>query len=84
MARGLQGIVGNHLDQSHPLKLNLYCSFIIFFLLKFILQGLIVSSRKENLQHFKQPWAHEHEPVKDLIGAVNVRHELIFKSLDGC
>ncbi|KAG7550335.1 Malic enzyme N-terminal domain [Arabidopsis thaliana x Arabidopsis arenosa] len=34
-------------------------------------KGLIVSSRKESLQHFKQPWAHEHEPVKDLIGAVN-------------
>ncbi|XP_010536224.1 PREDICTED: NADP-dependent malic enzyme 2 [Tarenaya hassleriana] len=35
-------------------------------------KGLIVSSRKESLQHFKQPWAHEHEPVKDLLGAVNV------------
>ncbi|AED91708.1 putative malate dehydrogenase (oxaloacetate-decarboxylating) (NADP(+)) [Arabidopsis thaliana] len=34
-------------------------------------KGLIVSSRKESLQHFKQPWAHEHKPVKDLIGAVN-------------
>ncbi|CAF1697058.1 unnamed protein product [Brassica napus] len=34
-------------------------------------KGLIVSSRKESLQHFKQPWAHEYEPVKDLIGAVN-------------
>ncbi|CAH8319813.1 unnamed protein product [Eruca vesicaria subsp. sativa] len=34
-------------------------------------KGLIVSSRKESIQHFKQPWAHEHEPVKDLIGAVN-------------
>ncbi|OMP11759.1 Malic oxidoreductase [Corchorus capsularis] len=33
-------------------------------------KGLIVSSRKESLQHFKQPWAHEHEPVKDLLGAV--------------
>ena len=51
-------------------------------LLNFGLQGLIVSSRKESLQHFKQPWAHEYEPVKDLIGAVNVRYELIFKSLD--
>ncbi|CAA7025948.1 unnamed protein product [Microthlaspi erraticum] len=34
-------------------------------------KGLIVSSRKESLQHFKQPWAHEHEPVKELLGAVN-------------
>ncbi|KAL6226554.1 hypothetical protein ACLB2K_000516 [Fragaria x ananassa] len=33
-------------------------------------KGLIVSSRKESLQHFKKPWAHEHEPVKDLIDAV--------------
>lgn len=59
--------------------------FLITYIsfLDFTLQGLIVSSRKESLQHFKQPWAHEHEPVKDLIGAVNVRHELIFKSLDG-
>ncbi|KAJ4895264.1 NAD(P)-binding domain protein [Raphanus sativus] len=33
--------------------------------------GLIVSSRKVSIQHFKQPWAHAYEPVKDLIGAVN-------------
>ncbi|KAI3923026.1 hypothetical protein MKW92_015915 [Papaver armeniacum] len=33
-------------------------------------KGLIVSSRKESLQHFKQPWAHEHEPVKEFIDAV--------------
>ncbi|KAI3911225.1 hypothetical protein MKW92_004601 [Papaver armeniacum] len=33
-------------------------------------KGLIVSSRKESLQHFKKPWAHEHEPVKELIDAV--------------
>ncbi|KAL6221872.1 hypothetical protein ACLB2K_005264 [Fragaria x ananassa] len=33
-------------------------------------KGLIVNSRKESLQHFKKPWAHEHEPVKDLIDAV--------------
>ncbi|KAJ9183508.1 hypothetical protein P3X46_007352 [Hevea brasiliensis] len=33
-------------------------------------QGLIVSSRKESLQHFKKPWAHEHEPVKELLDAV--------------
>ncbi|VVB17159.1 unnamed protein product [Arabis nemorensis] len=34
-------------------------------------KGLIVSTRKESLQHFKQPWAHEHEPIKELLGAVN-------------
>ncbi|KAF9615281.1 hypothetical protein IFM89_022608 [Coptis chinensis] len=35
-------------------------------------KGLIVSSRKDSLQHFKQPWAHEHEPVKNLLDAVKV------------
>ncbi|OVA12444.1 Malic oxidoreductase [Macleaya cordata] len=33
-------------------------------------KGLIVSSRKESLQHFKQPWAHDHEPIKNLLDAV--------------
>ncbi|KAM0061112.1 NADP-dependent malic enzyme [Helianthus debilis subsp. tardiflorus] len=33
-------------------------------------KGLIVSSRKGSLQHFKQPWAHEHEPVSTLLDAV--------------
>ncbi|KAK4754025.1 hypothetical protein SAY87_002129 [Trapa incisa] len=34
-------------------------------------KGLIVSSRRESLQHFKKPWAHEHEPITDLVDAVN-------------
>ncbi|ANM69600.1 NAD(P)-binding domain superfamily [Arabidopsis suecica] len=34
-------------------------------------KGLIVSERKESLQHFKQPWAHDHKPVKELLAAVN-------------
>lgn len=34
-------------------------------------KGLIVSSRKESLQHFKKPWAHEHKPVKELVDAIN-------------
>ena len=34
-------------------------------------KGLIVSSRLESLQHFKKPWAHEHEPVTTLVDAVN-------------
>ncbi|OIV89933.1 hypothetical protein TanjilG_00449 [Lupinus angustifolius] len=34
-------------------------------------KGLIVSSRKESLQHFKKPWAHEHEPVTQLLDCVN-------------
>ncbi|KAL3535693.1 hypothetical protein ACH5RR_004154 [Cinchona calisaya] len=33
-------------------------------------KGLIVSSRKESLQHFKKPWAHEHEPVNNLLDAI--------------
>ncbi|KAL7180266.1 hypothetical protein ACSBR1_043480 [Camellia fascicularis] len=33
-------------------------------------KGLIVSSRMESLQHFKKPWAHEHEPVKELIDVI--------------
>ncbi|XP_076912889.1 NADP-dependent malic enzyme-like [Bidens hawaiensis] len=33
-------------------------------------KGLIVSSRKESLQHFKKPWAHEHEPLTTLLEAV--------------
>ncbi|KAK4427939.1 NADP-dependent malic enzyme, chloroplastic [Sesamum alatum] len=33
-------------------------------------KGLIVRSRMDSLQHFKRPWAHEHEPVKNLLDAV--------------
>ncbi|XXG57369.1 hypothetical protein AAC387_Pa03g4540 [Persea americana] len=33
-------------------------------------KGLIVRSRKESLQHFKKPWAHENEPVTELLDAV--------------
>lgn len=33
-------------------------------------KGLIVKSRVESLQHFKKPWAHEHESVRELINAV--------------
>jgi len=58
LAHNLFG-VGSHL----PFFINL------LFLL---LQGLIVSSRKDSLQHFKKPWAHEHEPVRNLLDAVNV------------
>lgn len=34
-------------------------------------KGLIVQSRMNTLQHFKKPWAHEHEPIKSLLDAVN-------------
>ncbi|KAL6586240.1 hypothetical protein OROMI_002884 [Orobanche minor] len=33
-------------------------------------KGLIVASRKKSLQHFKKPWAHEHEPINNLVDAV--------------
>ncbi|KAJ8443317.1 hypothetical protein Cgig2_015798 [Carnegiea gigantea] len=33
-------------------------------------KGLIVNSRMESLQHFKKPWAHEHEPINGLLDAV--------------
>ncbi|XP_047266089.1 NADP-dependent malic enzyme, chloroplastic-like isoform X2 [Capsicum annuum] len=35
-------------------------------------KGLIVRSRMESLQHFKMPWAHDHEPVKELVNAVKL------------
>ncbi|RVX13555.1 NADP-dependent malic enzyme [Vitis vinifera] len=35
-------------------------------------KGLIVHSRMESLQHFKKPWAHEHEPIRALLDAVKV------------
>ncbi|OIV94281.1 hypothetical protein TanjilG_00030 [Lupinus angustifolius] len=35
-------------------------------------KGLIVSSRKNSLQHFKKPWAHDHEPVGTLLEAVKI------------
>ncbi|KAE8718382.1 NADP-dependent malic enzyme 4 [Hibiscus syriacus] len=34
-------------------------------------KGLIVKSRMDSLQHFKKPWAHDHEPIKNLVDAVN-------------
>jgi len=49
--------------------------WILFLVLTFglaMLQGLIVSSRKGSLQHFKKPWAHDHEPIKGLLDAVKV------------
>lgn len=40
--------------------------------MSFSFQGLIVKSRMEMLQHFKRPWAHDHEPVQELVNAVKV------------
>ncbi|GAB4842295.1 hypothetical protein Ancab_012265 [Ancistrocladus abbreviatus] len=33
-------------------------------------KGLIVRDRIESLQHFKKPWAHEHEPIKGLVNTI--------------
>ena len=44
--------------------------------MEIFLQGLVVSSRGESLQHFKKSWAHEHEPVKELLDAVKVCEDL--------
>ncbi|RYR68015.1 hypothetical protein Ahy_A03g014492 isoform E [Arachis hypogaea] len=51
-----------------------FCCFHLFgFKYLFIfMQGLIVSSRKNSLQHFKKPWAHDHEPLNNLLDAVKV------------
>ncbi|KAI3738068.1 hypothetical protein L2E82_28086 [Cichorium intybus] len=35
-------------------------------------KGLIVKSHLDSLQHFKKPWAHDHEPVNDFLDAVKV------------
>lgn len=36
----------------------------------------------ESLQHFKRPWAHDHEPVKELVNAVKVQiYHLLLVSL---
>ena len=55
------------------------CPFSLIFLVitdkevRCLLQGLVVASRNETLQPFKKRYAHEHEPVKDLLGAVKVQ-----------
>nr|prf malic enzyme [Populus trichocarpa x Populus deltoides] len=46
-------------------------------------KGLIVSSRKESLQHFKKPWAHEHEPVKGLLEVVKAIKPLVLIGTSG-
>ncbi|XP_025985226.1 uncharacterized protein [Glycine max] len=40
------------------------------------IKGLIVSSRKNSLQHFKKPWAHEQEPINSLLEAIKVEKGL--------
>ncbi|KAL0330383.1 UNVERIFIED_CONTAM: NADP-dependent malic enzyme [Sesamum radiatum] len=55
------------LHQLYTLAFVDQCSFGIWLVDS---KGLIVCSRKGALQHFKVPWAHEHEPVKELLDAV--------------
>jgi len=66
---GLKGCTEANLALSCRKQLFAYHCINLLFLL---LQGLIVDSRKESLQHFKKPWAHEHEPVEELVDAINV------------
>jgi len=42
------------------------------------MQGLIVSSRKNSLQHFKKPWAHEQEPINSLLEAIKVFNMFVY------
>lgn len=51
-------------------KENVHASVLLPYVSS--LQGLIVRSRFKTLQHFKKPWAHEHEPVRDIVDAVKV------------
>ncbi|VFQ73197.1 unnamed protein product [Cuscuta campestris] len=46
-------------------------------------KGLIVSSRMESLQQFKRPWAHEHEPIKELIDAVKAINPTVLIGTSG-
>lgn len=46
-------------------------------MVSYSLQGLIVKSRIGSLQHFKKPWAHDHEPIKELVDAVKVRNNVL-------
>ena len=64
---GLKGCLKPNLSPHHMIAI-----FPLTNLLGILLQGLIVSSRRDSLQHFKKPWAHEHEPVKELVDAVKV------------
>ncbi|GAB2268371.1 hypothetical protein Dimus_003334 [Dionaea muscipula] len=46
-------------------------------------KGLIVGSRKDSLQDFKKPWAHEHETVPDLLSAVKALKPTILIGTSG-
>jgi len=46
-------------------------------------KGLIVSSRMESLQHFKKPWAHNHDPLKSLLEAVKAIKPTILVGTSG-
>ncbi|GJV87498.1 NADP-dependent malic enzyme gene, partial [Tanacetum coccineum] len=45
-------------------------------------KGLIVKSRLNSLQHFKKPWAHDHELVREFLDAVKlIRPTMLIGSL---
>ncbi|PWZ53060.1 NADP-dependent malic enzyme [Zea mays] len=71
---------GNRIEEAHRLRLldNRYLQWrcinartdATLLVQSFTAERLIVASREETLQPFKKRYAHEHEPVKDLLGAV--------------
>uniref|UniRef100_A0A804N8T4 NADP-dependent malic enzyme n=1 Tax=Zea mays TaxID=4577 RepID=A0A804N8T4_MAIZE len=80
-SRGEKGEKGeNRIEEAHILRLldNRYLQWrcinaqtdATLLVQSFTAEGLIVASREETLQSFKKRYAHEHEPVKDLLGAV--------------
>ncbi|KAK8581957.1 hypothetical protein V6N13_144950 [Hibiscus sabdariffa] len=46
-------------------------------------KGLILASRKESLQDFKKPWAHDHEPIAELKNAVEALKPTILIGTSG-
>ena len=72
LARGFQGNLFIKLEEKFIIHVYFFLLFISNSFFCFFPQGLIVSSRKDTLQHFKKPWAHEHKPIKKLIDAVKV------------
>lgn len=70
----VEGIISFHgkllFSYSFIFKKKIDSDFLKYLFI--LLQGLIVSSRKNSLQHFKKPWAHEHEPVNSLLEAAKV------------
>lgn len=50
-------------------------------MISFFLQGLVTKSRFDSLQAFKQPFAHEHTPISDLVTIIKVRLAITYDNL---